>query len=59
MNGSALAWFALLLIAVVILMSGVQGSTGRLLAIVFAPAALEWDGVTSDQVENPSRQNNG
>jgi hypothetical protein len=53
--GSGIAWFALLLLAILLILSGIQGSSGRLLGIVFAPAILVWDGVTSDDIENPSR----
>lgn len=36
-----LAWLLLLLFALMLVIMGIQGSSGRVLAVIFTPASLE------------------
>lgn len=38
------AWFLLLLFALMLIIMGIQGSAGRVIAVVFTPASLTVEG---------------
>lgn len=42
------AWFMLLLLGVFLVIIGFQGSVGKVFAVAFAPAILEWNGGTTN-----------